>query len=240
MARTPGFAPPPAPPAEPAGSIPPPAGAPSTISALLLLTIGSAIGWIPFVGLVGTIFYVVGLIRAYAGRNELGAEHRRFVVWSVLFFVIGIFGGGAVTYYQVWLTFEAIGGTLVGSPSVSVAVLRTDLEISLVLAAAFAVIFNLSRVLIAYAIARRSVRVLLWTGFVAGVAVSVGELGLSFLLLRPTISSLQAYGNWIDLFDVAGVVPAALFAVAYYSIRNRLLGRESGGGGLRRAARHDF
>jgi hypothetical protein len=55
-----------------------------------LLLVGSLIDWIPFIGGLGTLCIIIGVILVILGRKAFGSEHRRNVVISILLYIVGL------------------------------------------------------------------------------------------------------------------------------------------------------
>src|SRR5881396_1254279 len=61
-----------------------------TKTGVLLLLIGTLIGWLPYIGVIGFILIFVGAILVILGRKAFGAAHSRNVFLSILLFIVGI------------------------------------------------------------------------------------------------------------------------------------------------------
>src|SRR5207248_3037375 len=85
-----------------------------TKTGVLLLLIGTLIGWLPVIGIVGAILIFVGAILVILGRKAFGAAHSRNVFLSILLFIVGIVIGAVAVISQAVGTFVAAmfpGGT---------------------------------------------------------------------------------------------------------------------------------
>ncbi len=183
-----------------------------TVSGLRLLIVGFGIAWIPFVGFVGGILALVGLVHVWNGRRELPAPHPSYVLAAVICLLLGIVG--------------TIGGVL----AVGVAGGFTTLLVTLPwVVAGGGAIGLLAVVLLVYAAADRPSRGLLWAGFGAGVAVTFVLAWIESRLILGIIGTSSSLGPGADLTSLLGVsylleaIPFAIFAVAYYLVRDRLV-----------------
>lgn len=67
-----------------------------TKTGLLLLIIGFLVSLVPFIDFIGIILAIVGVILIYMGAWVFGGEHRSFVLWSIVLYVLILIVGGAV------------------------------------------------------------------------------------------------------------------------------------------------
>ena len=56
----------------------------------LLLGIGFFMGWIPFVGVIGSPLEIVRAAMVIVGRHAFGPEHSRNVIQSIVIFIVGV------------------------------------------------------------------------------------------------------------------------------------------------------
>jgi len=227
--------------APPVPASPPFPATDQTPQGLLFLAIGFLIGWIPFIGLIGGILTLVGLIYVYNGRDDLGPEHHRTVVRGLVLIVVGVAGGFATSAIAAFVLFESVAVSIGGTGSPAGPSLGGSVILLVALATASAVLGALGRVLLVWVPADRSARIVLWAGFALLVPISVVAAVLPLWVFSSALSasSTASYDSWTLGLDLLDVVPAVLFAWAYLSVRARLRG-DGPPPGVSRAARYKF
>lgn len=203
---------------------------------LLLLVIGIALSWIPYVDIIGGLIALVGIILVFMGRRAYGPEHHRDVLAGGVLFVVSILATVGLTIGLVVALLSSTTVSSTGAVTFNASALQGDLQVFFVGAAVVAIIGGLSRVILVYALSDRTTRILLWAGFFLSVALSIVIL----LILYPQIvtavnqatsgssynsgpvSSLETEG---DLLGAINVVPVVLFAWAYWRARDEALSR---------------
>jgi len=205
-----------------------------TVTGLLLLVIGFVLGWIPYVSIIGELIALIGLILVILGRRAYGPQHHRYVVLGGVLFLLTILATvGLVIGFAAALLGQV--STTGSSVSINATGLQNDLYALFVGAAIIGVIGGLAQVVLVYALSDRTTRLLLWLGFATSTAISL----IVVVILVPQvisavnqatsgatfdsgpITSLEATSN---LLSVARVVPAVLFAWAYYRARADAIG----------------
>ncbi len=211
-----------------------------TKTGLLLLIIGLLIGPIPFVGVIGSILDLIGAILVIIGRRPFGPAHSRNTIWSVIIYVVGI---AVVIIGSVAFTLSVISASINSSLSgtfnqntVSQA-LASSFNGLLIAAAIGGAIIGIANVLFTYAIQNRDGRIILWSAYVAGLAVSV----VTILVISPLITSafqqavsggrynpapISALQFQESVIGLLGYIPALLYAVALYLVVSRINRRE--------------
>lgn len=202
-----------------------------TRTGLLLLIVGSALGWIPIVGIVGGILSLVGVILVMVGRKAFGRGHGRNTIIAVLLFALSVVGF-VVLYFILGF---AIASAVLGTPDLPA--IRSAVTTYFWGAAVLAVVGGLWSVLVTYALQKPLGRVLLWAGYVSSSALAVAIL----VLVAPglpdaVVQAVQtggsdpfALGAAVDAalapanqWGLLGVVPSLLFAAAYYLAWDRI------------------
>src|SRR5207247_149267 len=61
-----------------------------TKTGVLLILVGTLIGWLPYIGVIGFIMIFVGAILVILGRKAFGAAHSRNVIISIVLVILGI------------------------------------------------------------------------------------------------------------------------------------------------------
>jgi hypothetical protein len=206
-----------------------------TVTGLLLLVIGIALSWIPYISFIGFILALIGIILVILGRRAYGPEHHRYVVVGGVLFVIAILATVGLT---IGLVVALIGQVTVTGSSVSLAsgALQSDFEAFFIGAAVVGILGGLSRVILVYGLSDRTTRILLWAGFAVSVALSL----IVLLVLYPQIVTAvnqATSGSTINntpltnlqtestLLGLSNVLPALLFAWAYWRAREQAVVR---------------
>ena len=248
-APLPSFAPPPAAYGVPVPFVPGPPAPPAipydvakdrerTVTGLLLLVIGFAMGWILYVGIIGDLLALVGIILVIMGRRGYGPTHHRdVVIGGVLFVVVIIATVGLVIAFVVAL-FGHVSVATNGTVTFTTAGLQNDFTALFVAAAVIGVIGGVSQVVMVYALADRTTQVLLWLGFATSIALSIAILWILLPQVAPAVAQvtpgsslnngpLQSLENQSNLLGLTKVLPSLLFAWAYYRARGEAQRRAS-------------
>src|SRR6266568_5090936 len=181
----------------------------NTRTGLLLLIIGLAISWIPFIGVIGGLVALIGALLVILGR-----EHARNAILAlIVFFVgIGVTTVGFVVLFFAAFSYRAGPGTLV-QPSFA------WLGVITIIGGG---VTGISEVLLTYALQLSNGRILLWTAYAASIAISIAN----FLFILPFFSGTGFVFPAIFLTSFLGIIPALLYAGAYYLARQRIVRRE--------------
>ncbi len=205
-----------------------------TVTGLLLLVIGFALGWIPYISVVGGLLALVGIILVFLGRRGYGPLHRRYVVIGAALLILALLADFTLSISFV-LGIVSLTPPSPGSNLSSLgAAITADLATLVIGTAVLGVLASLSRVIMVYALADHAARNLLWLGFITGTVLSV----VVFVIVWPEIATavsqatsgttfnvgpLNQLETTLDLLGLTGVVPSALFAWAYFRCRARAL-----------------
>ena len=202
-----------------------------TKTGLLLLIIGTLLGPVPFVGIVGSILDLIGLLLVFLGRKAFGPGHARNAVISVALIIFGIV---AAVVLSVILVAALFGAVVPGTPPSQVAAsIVSAFNTFLVGLLVVTAITGLWAVLLTYALQRGEGRALLWGAYASNVALQVAILlivgpivgdvvGQSFAGGTFNPAPLEALQGRIELLDLFGAVPALLASVAYYLAWSRI------------------
>lgn len=60
-----------------------------TKTGILLLLIGTLIGWLLIIGVIGSLLILIGAILVILGRRAFGPSHSRNVILSIVLFFVG-------------------------------------------------------------------------------------------------------------------------------------------------------
>lgn len=204
-----------------------------TASGLLLLVIGFALAWIPYVGGVGGLIAIIGAILFVLGRRGYGERHQRNAsIGGALYFFGLVAGIVAAIVFVVVIVGQA---TTQGASLTSVGTELTNDIITLFVTVAVAgVIATVGQIIMVYALADRTTQILLWAGFVSGVVISAA---VGLILVPQVAGAVQqaTAGSTVNpgplnqleytsnLLSLVRAVPSLLFAWAYYRCRTRAL-----------------
>jgi hypothetical protein len=202
-----------------------------TKTGLLLIIVGLILGPIPYVTYIGTISAIIGGIMVILGRNNFPGRHSNFVISSVVLYILGsvilfvdyfVFG---LTLFQV-----AIRG---GSQAVLTKSLIDAFNGLLVGIVASVVVISVAYVLFTYALQDPSGRLLLYIAFVVQLAFGIldayllsgqiaGAVSQSFQGGSYDPSPITSLQSQIQYQQLLWLIPAGLFAIAYYRVYSRI------------------
>jgi hypothetical protein len=200
-----------------------------------LLVIGFALSWIPYVSFIGDILAFVGIILVIVGRHGYGPEHRRDVVVGGVLFVITLI---AAVGLAVWFVAALLGAVSVNGTTLTISnsALQNDFLVFFVGIAVVGIIGSLSRVIMVYALSDRTTQILLWAGFAASVVISLTILAVLYPQIVTAVNQATA-GSTVNqgplnslqtestVLGLVNVLPALLFAWAYWRAREQALAR---------------
>ncbi len=189
----------------------------NTRTGLLLLIIGLALSWIPFIGALGGLVALIGALLVILGREAFGREHARNTILALVFFFVGI---GVIVAGALALFFAAFSYR--AGPSGIVQPTFAWLGVITIIGGG---VTGISEVLLTYSLQLSTGRILLWTAYAASIAISI----LNFLFIVPffngTGTGLLVFPT-VFLTIFLGIIPALLYAAAYYLARQRIVRRE--------------
>ncbi len=189
----------------------------NTKTGLLLLIIGLALSWIPFIGAIGGLVALIGALLVILGREAFGREHARNAILALVFFFVGI---GVTVVGALALFFAAFSYR--AGPSSIVQPAFAWLGVITIIGGG---VTGISEVLLTYSLQQSSGRILLWTAYAASIAIST----VNFLFIVPffngTGTGLLVFPT-VFLTIFLGIIPALLYAAAYYLARQRIVRRE--------------
>jgi hypothetical protein len=212
-----------------------------TSTGCLLMMVGFALLWIPYVSYVGGIIGFVGVIFFWIGRQGLGDSQRRNVFAGGACIVLGFL---AEVVLGVWFADDI--ATAAGMPGETLAQLgglfRADLGILLVGTLVVGAVISFGNVLLPYALADPTSRWLLWGAFVASTLIGAVTLAVLWPQITTAIAQatsgatfhvapVQTLEARSALWGAAQILPDLLFLTAYYRVRSDLRAGRSGGTG---------
>jgi len=199
-----------------------------TKDGLLFLSTGILLASIPFplIEGIGSLLAIIGVLLIILCREAFGQKHSRNVLLSLIIYIAGVAITAAVTLdFASKIVSQLVAGASKNSVNAALSSSFLELLIGTFIGAAVA---GFSQVLLSYGIQNRRGRRLLWIAYVATLAVGA----VVFVLVWPQITSVvdQAFasGTYIsgpveDLQTFAtnimllNIIPATIFALAYYS-----------------------
>ncbi len=203
-----------------------------TETGVLLVAIGLALGWIPYIGIVGGLLSLIGIILLFLGREGFGDRHRNAVVvggFLLVLSVIAAFVLGLLIAGMIVSIAQVQGVTLKDVTDTVIPSLESAAGGAIVIAA----IGGLGQILLVFQLADRTTRWLLVIGLIAAIVVGaalylieVPQIEAAFraatisgTLDRGPIVQLQ---NQMQLEGLLRGVPALISAYAFLRVRNRL------------------
>ena len=208
-----------------------------TITGLTLLFVGFLLIWIPYVGDVGGLLALIGVIFLILGRAAFGEDHERYVVLG------GVLYLGALIL--VAITSAVFAVTLIGQASAAqssnnLAALSSqftnDFATFFLIVAVLGPIGAIGEVVMVYGLADRFSRILLWSAFAAGLVVSATVAAVLFPQITGAVASAVSGATFNSapltqlqttsaLLGMLQAGPSLLFAWAYYRCRTRAGGK---------------
>ena len=204
-----------------------------TRTGLLLMVVAFAFLWVPYLDIVADLFALLGVGFLWLGRHGLGADHRRQVVLGA---VCAVASFGLAFIASLWFVDSIYTAVGAGGSSAGVSQSLVNAFHGLLAVSAVAALLSVVAYLVLpYALADRTGRILLACG--AGLALVISwttvlltytEVGAAVAATTSggaiTADPLAALDARIAAISVAQVVPDLLFLVAYERVR-RALGR---------------
>ena len=204
-----------------------------TSNGLLLVIIGLALSWLPYISALGGLLVLIGVVLLFMGRRAYGPEHQRFVVLGGILILITFLATilAALVLFGAIISAAQTPGATASQVS---SLLQQDLTAFFVTVAVIGALSALARVLLPYGLADRTTRILLWAGFVTGVVISVVVLVVILPQVNSAISQAAAQasaGTPIDtgpiqqvestatLLGLANGISVLFFVWAYYRAR---------------------
>jgi hypothetical protein len=203
---------------------------------VLFLLIGFVLGPIPFLNFVGGILDIIGAIMVILGRGVFGRVHSRNVILAVIIYIVGvaIVIGSALALFFATITaaYTASSGGAI-DPTVLRQSLSSSLQTLLIGTAIGGAVSGVAIVLLTYALQNQRGRILLWTGYAAGICFSI----ITIFIVGPLISDAVAQSLAGSSYDptpvnniqtqaqswgLLGFIPAILYAYAFYLVRSRI------------------
>jgi MFS family permease len=207
-----------------------------TKTGILLLIFGFLLDPVPYGNYVGDVLVIIGAILVIIGRRPFGPVHSRNVVWSLVLFIVGIGVAIGASLPLISSIVSASVANATGNPLNQAAIsqsLSSSFNVLLIGAVVGGAILGLAGILFTYALQTHTGKVLLWTGYVASVAISI----LAFVIIAPLISNAASQSFVGGHFDsgpisslemqqqvlmLLGFIPAIITASAFYLAWSRI------------------
>jgi len=210
-----------------------------TKTGILILLVGSLIGWIPrvpLIGLLGGLLTLVGAILVILGRKAFGKTHRRNVVLSIVLFFVGL---AIIIVGAILAVFAAAGGLSSSMTEAELTVaLPTAFRNLLLVATVGALVSGLASVCFTYALQKRQGQILLWAAYAATIGIEVAVIIVALPILNAaaatiaheivtngTVNSVEisnAISGATSGLDLLRVIPSLLYAAANYLAWSRI------------------
>ncbi len=207
-----------------------------TKTGVLILLIGSLIGWIPIIGALGGLLTLIGAILVILGRKAFGRTHRRNVVISIVLFFVGILIAIAGVLAGVFAAVGALSSSMT-EPQLTVALQNAFTNI-LIIAAVGTLVSGLASVFFTYVLQKREGQLVLWAAYAATIGIEVAIIIVAIPVLNAaaatiahqfvttgTVNSVEisnAVSGATSGLELLNVIPGLLYAAANYLAWSRI------------------
>ena len=200
-----------------------------TLTGLMLLSIGVAMAWIPYISTIGSLLALLGIIFVGLGRHAFGEPHHRNVLWGGALFLFVLVASFVLSLMVASTLLSDITGFSTSTASVTAAV-QSSLYDLYVGGAVLGTLGALAYLLLSYGLADLTTKRLLWVAFF--VYILVAALVAAFLIPQfgtaiaaalqsnpPNTASINALQQDAYLYGMMGAIPDLLFAYAIWRAR---------------------
>jgi len=203
-----------------------------TKTGVLLLLVGTLIGWLPLIGAVGSLLILIGAILVIVGRKAFGTAHSRNVILSILLIIFGII----IVVVAAVVLFAAAASFIPGNPPTQAAVTSAFNNFLIILIVGV-VVSGLATVFFTYAIQNKTGRMLLLAGYAANVIIQIAIFVVLSQAVATFVAAMFPGGTYdpaqasIAVADFSAraqalgylsAIPAIIYAAAYYLVWNRI------------------
>ncbi|MGI0149415.1 MAG: zinc-ribbon domain-containing protein, partial [Thermoplasmata archaeon] len=200
---------------------------------VLLLLVGALLSWIPFIGLLGSVLILIGVILVILGRKAFGATHARNIVISIVLFILGIII--AVTAGLI-LAFS-IATSFIGTVPPSQAAVQAAFNNFLIILVVGSVVGGLASVFFTYGLQNQMGKMLLLAAYGAGVVIQAaifivvsGAIAAIVTAMFPggtydptaATAALLEFQGRVSALSLLLAIPNLLYAGAYYLVWTRI------------------
>jgi hypothetical protein len=204
---------------------------------LLLLIIGTVMGPIQYLNILGGIIVLVGAVIVIIGRESFGDVHSRNTIVSMIIYIVGgsIISLAAIGFLYAGLSAASAANTSGAfNPTLFSQSLGNAFQAYLLATAVGGAVIGIAQILFTYALQNQTGKVLLWSGYLSSIGIGVLEL----VLLLPLISSAESQTFIGGIYSPAafeslqlqllflgflGFIPAVFYAGAFYIARSRIV-----------------
>jgi hypothetical protein len=197
----------------------------------LLLLIGALfLGPLPYLMYIGVILGIIGIILVIISRDSFGRSHSSYVLLSVVVYCVGLiiaFIVGALFTASIISAASTASQVAIQQGLISA---FNDLVVGVLLSGA---VLGIAYVIFPYALQNRTGRILLYIAFATQLAVSI--LVVNILIVQVTGAVNQSFSNGTfnpsplrslqgqqQFLQLLGLIPSAIYAIAYYNAYSRI------------------
>ena len=204
-----------------------------TKTGVLLLLIGTLIGWLPFIGIIGFILVFVGAILVILGRKAFGPSHSRNVILSIVLVILGII---ITVVAGIVLVFATVSSIIPGSTPTPAAITSTFNNFLIILVIG-TIVTGLASVFFTYAIQNQTGRMLLLGGYAANIVLQIAIFVVLSQAVGTFVDAMFPGGTYspgaagiaaadfaarVQTLGYLSAIPALIYAGAYYLVWNRI------------------
>src|SRR5437773_1314384 len=163
-----------------------------TKTGVLLILVGTLIGWLPYIGVIGFILIFVGAILVILGRKAFGAAHSRNVMISIVLVILGII---ITVVAGVIIVFATISSIIPGNAPTPAAITSTFNNFLIILVVG-TIVTGLASVFFTYAIQNQTGRMLLLGGYVARLVLQIAIFVVVSQAVGPFVAAMFPGGTY--------------------------------------------
>ena len=204
-----------------------------TKTGVLLLLVGTLIGWLPYIGALGSLLILIGAILVILGRKAFGPAHSRNVIVSILLVILGIIIIGVAAVILVIGT----AASFIPGNTPSQAAITSTFNNFLIILIVGAIVTGLATVFFTYAIQDKRGRMLLLGGYAVNIVIQVATLILVSQAIGTIVAAMFPGGTYnptqaalsvadfsarVQTLGYLAAIPALIYAAAYYLVWNRI------------------
>ena len=204
-----------------------------TKTGVLLLLIGTLIGWIPYIGIIGFLLVFVGAILVILGRRAFGTAHARNVVVSIFLVILGII----ITVVAGVILFLATVSSFIPGNAPTPAAITSAFNNFLIILVVGTIVSGLASVFFTYAIQNQTGRMLLLGGYVASIVLQITTYVIVSQAVGTFVAAMFPGGTYspgaaaiaaadfsarVQTLGYLTAIPALIYAAAYYLVWNRI------------------
>ena len=198
-----------------------------TKTGLLLVAAGILLGPVPYVMYIGVILATIGVIMVIFGRNSFETTHSNYVFSSVVIYCLGFAIALIALFYFSFFSITASQGLVSQATVESKQILAFDDFLTGVLVSG--AVIGVAYVVFTYALQDSAGRALLYIAFATHLVVAVLIASVISQQVAGAITHSLSSGSvypsllaQLQLLQLLGFAPAAIFAIAYYKVYSRI------------------